>query len=299
MSGIGSASKRTLVRNGIGACQQIKIWSLDDYCPIPLTEISLKLILNHKKQTYLSVTSVSVTVFQKNFSNQWSDQQDLQKFLDHMHNVTKIWEIFMERHDCLKDNVIDSCCACYILCRWIVILCCHHVMMSCACSILCRWVVRLCCIHIMMSCTTSILCRWIVILCCHRVMMSCTCSILYNWVVGLCCIHIMMSCACSILCRWVVILCCHHVMMSCACSILCLWIVRLCCLYIMMSCAFSISCRWMVVSCCQNNIIILCCHHIMTSCASFILCCWVTMLCWMFGTDLTFGTNDTEYNASC
>ena len=177
----------------------------------------------------------------------------------------------MERHDCLKDNVIDSCCACYILCRWIVILC---------------------CLHIMMSCTSSILCRWIVILCCHRVMMSCACSILCHWVVRLCCIHIMMSCACSILCRWVVILCCHHVMMSCACSILCRWIVRLCCLYIMMSCAFSISCRWVVVLCCQNNIIILCCHHIMTRCASFILCCWVTMLCWMFGTDLTFGTNE-------
>ena len=156
----------------------------------------------------------------------------------------------MERHDCLKDNVIDSCCACYILCRWIVILCCHHVMMSCACSILCHRVVRLCCIHIMMSC------------------------------------------ACSILCRWVVILCCHHVMMSCACSILCRWIVRLCCLYTMMSCAFSISCRCVVVLCCQNIIIILCCHHIMTSCASFILCCWVTMLYWLFGTDLTFGTNE-------
>ena len=137
----------------------------------------------------------------------------------------------MERHDCLKDNVIDSCCACYILCRWIVILC---------------------------------------------------------------CIHIMMGCACSILCRWVVILCCHHVMNSCACSMLCRWIVRLCCLYIMMSCAFSISYRWVVVLCCQNNIIILCCHHIMTSCASFILCCWVTMLYWMFGTDLTFGTNELQ-----
>ena len=43
-----------------------------------------------------------------------------------------------------------------------------------------------------------------------------------------------------------------------------------------------------------NNIIILCCHYIMTSCASFILCCWVTMLCWMFGTDLTFGTNELQ-----
>ena len=170
-----------------------------------------------------------------------------------------------------KDNVIDSCCACYILCRWIVILC---------------------CLHIMMSCTSSILCRWIAILCCHRVMMSCACYILWHWVVRLCCIHIMMSCACSILCRWVVILCCHHVMMSCACSILCRWIVRLCCLYSMMSCAFSIPCRWVVVLCCQNNIIILCCHHSMTSCASVILCCWVTMLCWMFGTDLTFGTNE-------
>ena len=82
-------------------------------------------------------------------------------------------------------------------------------------------------------------------------------------------------------------------LMGCACSILCRWVVvRLCCLYIMMSCAFSISCRWVVVLCCQNNIIILCCHHIMTSCASFILCCWVTMLYWMFGTDLTFGTNE-------
>ena len=103
----------------------------------------------------------------------------------------------------------------------------------------------------------------------------------------------MMSCAGSIICRWVVtcILCCHHVMMSCVCSILCRWIVRLCCLYVMMSCAFSISCRWVVVLCCRNNIIILCCHHIMTSCASVILCCWVTMLYWMFGTDLTFGTN--------
>ena len=120
------------------------------------------------------------------------------------------WWKFMERHDCLKDNVIDSCCACYILCRWIVILCCHHVMMSCACSILCRWVVRLCCIHIMMSCTTSILCRWIVILCCHRVMMSCTCSMLCRWIVRLCCVHIMMSCACFILCRWIVILSSCH-----------------------------------------------------------------------------------------
>ena len=99
-------------------------------------------------------------------------------------------------------------------------------------------------------------------------------------------------CAWYILCRWVVRLCCLHIMMSCACSILCRWVVRLCCLYIMMSCAFSISCRWVVVLCCQNNIIILCCHHIMTSCASFILCCWVTMLYWMFGTDLTFGTNE-------
>ena len=43
-----------------------------------------------------------------------------------------------------------------------------------------------------------------------------------------------------------------------------------------------------------NNIIILCCHHIMTSCDSFILCCWVTMLYWMFGTDLTFGTNGLQ-----
>ena len=115
-------------------------------------------------------------------------------------NIKTKWDKHMERHDCLKDNVIDSCCACYILCRWLVILC---------------------CLHIMMSCTSSILCRWIVILCCHRVMMSCACSILCHWVVGLCCIHIMMSCACSILCRWVVILCCHHVMMRCACSILC------------------------------------------------------------------------------
>ena len=132
----------------------------------------------------------------------------------------------MERHDCLKDNVIDSCCACYILCRWIVILC---------------------CLHIMMSCTSSILCRWIIILCSYHVMMSCACSILCRWVVGLCCIHIMMSCACSILCRWVVILWCHHVMMGCACSMLCRWIVRLCCLYIMMSCACSILCRWIVI----------------------------------------------------
>ena len=156
----------------------------------------------------------------------------------------------MEHHDCLKDNVIDSCCACYILCRWIVILCCHHIMMRCACSILCHWVVRLCCINIMMSCV------------------------------------------CYILCRWVVILCCHHAMMSCSWSIICRWIVILCCRYIMVSRAFSISCRWVVALCCQNNIIILCCHHIMTSCASFILCCWVTMLHWMFGTDLTFGTNE-------
>ena len=157
----------------------------------------------------------------------------------------------MERHDCLKDDVIDSCCTCYILCRWI------------------QNVVILCCLHIMMSCTSSILCRWIVILCCH---------------------HVMMSCACSISCRWVVRLCCIHIMMSCACAILCRWIVRLCCLYIMMSCAFSISCHWEVVLCCLNNIIIVCCHLIMTSCASFILCCWVTMLYWMFGTDLIFGT---------
>ena len=75
----------------------------------------------------------------------------------------QIAPLCMERHDCLKDNVIDSCCACYILCRLIVILCCYHVMMSCAYSILCRWVVRLCCIHIMISCAFSILCRWVFI----------------------------------------------------------------------------------------------------------------------------------------
>ena len=91
----------------------------------------------------------------------------------------------IERHDCLKGDVIDSCCACYILCRWIVILC---------------------CLHIMMSCTSSILCRWIVILCCHHVMMSCACSILCQWVVRLCCIHITTSWACLILCRWVLVL---------------------------------------------------------------------------------------------
>ena len=142
----------------------------------------------------------------------------------------------MERHDCLKDNVIDSCCACYILCRWIVILCCHHVVMSCARSILCRWIVRLCCIHVMMSCAYSILCRWVVILCCHHVMMSCACSILCRWIVRLCCLYIMMSCAFSISCRWVVvlcwqnniiILCCHHTMTSCASFILCCWVTML------------------------------------------------------------------------
>ena len=74
----------------------------------------------------------------------------------------------MERHNCLKGNVIDSCCAGYILCRWIVILCCLHIMMSCTSSILCRWVVILCCHHAMMSCACSILCRWVVILCCHH-----------------------------------------------------------------------------------------------------------------------------------
>ena len=132
----------------------------------------------------------------------------------------------MERHDCLKDNVIDSCRACYILCRWIVILCCLHIMISCTSSILCRWIVILCCHHVMMSCACSILCRWDVILCCH---------------------HVMMSCACSILCRWDVILCCHHVMMGCACSMLCRWIVRLRCVHIMMSCACFILCRWIVI----------------------------------------------------
>ena len=62
--------------------------------------------------------------------------------------------------------------------------------------------------------------------------------------------------------------------------------------YVALWASCSISCRWVVVLCCQNNIIILCCHHIMTCCASLILCCWVTMLYWMFGTDLTFGTNE-------
>ena len=113
----------------------------------------------------------------------------------------------MERHDCLKDNVIDSCCACSILCRWIVILCCLHIIMICASSILCRWIVILCFHHIMMSCIGSILCRWVVILCWHHVMMSCACSILYRWIVRLCCLYIMLSCAFSISCRWVVVLC--------------------------------------------------------------------------------------------
>ena len=109
----------------------------------------------------------------------------------------------MERHDCLKDNAIDSCCACSMLCRWIVILCCLHIMMSCASSILCCWIVRLYCLHIMMSCACSILCRWIVILCCHHIMMSCDGSILCRWIVILCCLHIMMSWAFSISCHWV------------------------------------------------------------------------------------------------
>ena len=92
-------------------------------------------------------------------------------FLNEMHYVSWFTRyIFMERHDCLKD--IDSCCACSILCRWIGMLCCLHIMMSCASSILCRWIVILCCHHIMMSCASSILCRWIVILCFHHIMMS-------------------------------------------------------------------------------------------------------------------------------
>ena len=102
------------------------------------------------------------------------DKQDSVLLLVHL----SITVITMERHDCLKDNVIDSCCACSILCRWIVILCCFHIMMSCTSSILCRWIVILCCHHIVMSCAGSILCRWVVILCCHHVMMSCAWSIL-------------------------------------------------------------------------------------------------------------------------
>ena len=61
----------------LSADQNLESWRLI-YCPITLTEISLNLTLNHKKQTYLSVTSVFVKVFPKNFSNHWSDQQDLQ-----------------------------------------------------------------------------------------------------------------------------------------------------------------------------------------------------------------------------
>ena len=127
----------------------------------------------------------------------------------------------MERHDCLKDNVIDSCCACYILCRWIDILCCLHIMMICTSSILNRWIVILCCHHVMMSWACSILCRWVFLLCCHHVMMSCACSILCPWVVRLCCVHIMMSYACSILCRWIVIL--YHIMMCWVHFTLCCW----------------------------------------------------------------------------
>ena len=147
------------------------------------------------------------------------------------------WRLYvMERHDCLKDNAMDSCCTCYILCRWIVILCCLHVMMSCTSSILYRWIVILCCHHVMMSCAGSILCRWVVILCCNHVMMSCAGSILCRWIARLCCLYIMMSCAFSISCRWVVvlccqnnmiILCCHHIMTSCASFILCCWVTML------------------------------------------------------------------------